>query len=171
MKQPTKKTIAELQEGDFNVYIKARVIRKWKKDYQNNQGKEYFHKVEFVLVDEEKNVIQGLITKSLIKNYDGGIQEGNTYKIGRFQTIRNLRFNIAATHKCRIRFGTRTTIEKIEGDSIPKHGFKFVNFEDIIGDELEGIELIEVIAGVDDYKAVFVQNKSKRMALDLTNKK
>ncbi|XP_074299578.1 uncharacterized protein LOC141630708 [Silene latifolia] len=99
MEQSTQKTIAEIQEGDFNVYIKARVIRKWKKDDWNNQGKGYFHKVEFLLVDEEKNVIQGLITKSRIKKYDGKIQEGKTYKIGRFQTIRNHEFNLATTHK------------------------------------------------------------------------
>ncbi|XP_074297901.1 uncharacterized protein LOC141628694 [Silene latifolia] len=146
-------------------------LRKWKKDDWNNQGKGYFHKVEFLLVDEGKNFIQGLITKSLIKKYDGRIQEGKTYKIGRFQTIRNHGFNLATTHKCRIRFGTWTTIDEIEGGLIPKHGFKFVGYEDIISNKLEGRQLIDVIAGVDDYKAIFVHNNYKRMALDLGNQK
>ncbi|XP_074304946.1 uncharacterized protein LOC141639800 [Silene latifolia] len=87
MEQPTQKTIAEIQEGDFNVFMKVRVIRKWKKQEWNNHGKGIFHKVEFLMVDEENNVVQGSITKSLIKKYDGRIQEGKTYKIGRFQTV------------------------------------------------------------------------------------
>ncbi|XP_074306632.1 replication protein A 70 kDa DNA-binding subunit A-like [Silene latifolia] len=169
MEQPTQKTIAEIQEGDFNVYMKVRVIRKWKKQEWNNHGKGIFHKVEFLMVDQEKNVVQGLITKSLIKKYDGRIQEGKTYKIGRFQTVRNHGFHLATTHKYRIRFGTRTTIDEIECGSIPKHGFKFVSFEDIISNKLEGRQLIDVIGGVEDYNAVFVQNNSKRMALDLAN--
>ncbi|XP_074283929.1 uncharacterized protein LOC141608478 [Silene latifolia] len=169
MEQPTQKTIAEIQEGDFNVYMKVRVIRKWKKQEWNNHGKGIFHKVEFLMVDEEKNVVQGLITKSLIKKYDGRIQEGKTYKIGRFQTVRNHGFHLATTHKYRIRFDTRTTIDEIECGSIPKHGFKFVSFEDIISNKLEGRQLIDVIGGVEDYNAVFVHNNSKRMALDLAN--
>ncbi|XP_074309151.1 uncharacterized protein LOC141643752 [Silene latifolia] len=169
MEQPTQKTIAEIQEGDFNVYMKVRVIRKWKKQEWNNHGKGIFHKVEFLMVDEENNVVQGLITKSLIKKYDGRIQEGKTYKIGRFQTVRNHGFHLATTHKYRIRFGTRTTIDEIECGSIPKHGFKFVSFEDIISNKLEGRQLIDVIGGVEDYNAVFVHNNTKRMALDLAN--
>ncbi|XP_074289418.1 uncharacterized protein LOC141614571 [Silene latifolia] len=169
MVQPTQKTIVEIQEGDFNIYIEARVIMKWKKDEWNNHGKGNFQKVEFLLVDEEKNVIQGLITKSLIKKYDGKIQEGKTYKIERFQTVCNHGFNLATTHKCRIRFGMQTTIDEIECGLIPKHGFKFVSFEDIISNKLEGRQLIDVIGGVEDYKAVFVHNNSKRMALDLAN--
>ncbi|XP_074304973.1 replication protein A 70 kDa DNA-binding subunit A-like [Silene latifolia] len=169
MEQPTQKTIAEIQEGDFNVYMKVRVIRKWKKQEWNNHGKGIFHKVEFLMVDEENNVVQGLITKSLIKKYDGRIQEGKTYKIGRFQTVRNHGFHLATTHKYRIRFGTRTTIDEIECGSIPKHGFKFVSFEDIISNKLEGRQLIDVIGGVEDYHAVFVHNNTKRMTLDLAN--
>ncbi|XP_074267072.1 uncharacterized protein LOC141590374 [Silene latifolia] len=169
MEQPTQKTIAEIQEGDFNVYMKVRVIRKWKKQEWNNHGKGIFHKVEFLMVDEEKNVVQGLITKSLIKKYDGRIQEGKTYKIGRFQTVRNHGFHLETTHKYRIRFGTRTTIDEIECGSIPKHGFKFVSFEDIISNKLEGRQLIDVIGGVEDYNVVFVHNNSKRMALNLAN--
>ncbi|XP_074267148.1 replication protein A 70 kDa DNA-binding subunit A-like [Silene latifolia] len=169
MEQPTQKTIAEIQEGDFNVYMKVRVIRKWKKQEWNNHGKWIFHKVEFLMVDEENNVVQGLITKSLIKKYHGRIQEGKTYKIGRFQTVRNHGFHLATTHKYRIRFGTRTTIDEIECGSIPKHGFKFISFEDIISNKLEGRQLIDVIGGVEDYNAVFVHNNTKRMALDLAN--
>ncbi|XP_074265164.1 replication protein A 70 kDa DNA-binding subunit D-like [Silene latifolia] len=153
MQEPQQISVSKLIRGTTGVYVKVRVVRKWKKeDFRKAFVGEDFS-LELILVDEEGHVIQATVGKALIQSFEDKIIEGYTYKIGRFQTFQNRGYDIATAHKCRLRFGSTTTIERIQA-LIPKSAFKFVSFQDIIDNNLDGRMLIDVIAEVDAYDMV-----------------
>ncbi|XP_074297783.1 uncharacterized protein LOC141628555 [Silene latifolia] len=148
------------------VYVKVRVVRKWKKeDFRKAFVGEDFS-LELILVDEEGHVIQATVGKALIQSFEDKIIEGYTYKIDRFQTFQNRGYDIATAHKCRLRLDPQQQSKEFK-HSYPKAYIS--EFVSIINQIVSSF--FDVIAEVDAYDMLSNINNLERTYLVLEDLK
>ncbi|XP_074297451.1 uncharacterized protein LOC141628178 [Silene latifolia] len=109
--------------------IKKRVIRMWLRKSDKNptvvQG------VELILADQNGDTIQATIKKSLVKIFLEVLNEGDTYKIRKFNTSSNrLGYDMATFHLCKIWFEYSTRVIPVLIPDIPNFVLTFYTFKD-----------------------------------------
>ncbi|XP_074277182.1 uncharacterized protein LOC141600826 [Silene latifolia] len=109
--------------------ITVRVIRMWLRTSDKNptvvQG------VEFILADQNGYAIQASIKKNLVKLFLELLNEGDTYKIRKFNNSSNrLGYDMATFHPCKIWFEYSTKVIPVTIPDIPLSVHTFYTFRE-----------------------------------------
>lgn len=122
-----------LEPNKRNSEITIRVLRKWLREFIDNQGKKFINGMELICVDIDGILIQVSIKQGVVRIFDPLIKEGRTYKFAKFVTEPNIGVERATFHNSRINFQFSTKVkEVVENENIPTQVNSFVSFEDII---------------------------------------
>ncbi|XP_074318384.1 uncharacterized protein LOC141655192 [Silene latifolia] len=109
--------------------IKVRVIRMWLRTSDKNPS--VVQGVELILADQNGDTIQATIKKSLVKIFLEVLNEGDTYKIRKFNTSFNrLGYDMATYHLCKIWFEYSTKVIPVPIPDIPHTVHTFYTFKD-----------------------------------------
>ncbi|XP_074265365.1 uncharacterized protein LOC141587795 [Silene latifolia] len=130
----TPVAIRHLKEDMFIAEIVVRVVHMWERKSFYNKGKTLV--LEMLLLDAEDNTIQATIRKSIIFKFRNRLHEGHLYKLSRFTVNANKGAEIATSGEVRIYFAYPTVLIEVHDLLIPRYGFKYVEFDDILSERM-----------------------------------
>ncbi|XP_074270191.1 uncharacterized protein LOC141593136 [Silene latifolia] len=140
---PVTSTISQLKPNVRHQTLLARVVRKWYRPefLIPNQHST----IEILLLDIEKNIIQATVRKLLVDRFDPRVVEGVAYKITGFKVAENNGSEIATPQPFRLYFEFGTLVLQSPNSPIPRYGFSFQEFGDIIANDSLDKHFIDVV--------------------------
>ncbi|KAK9671113.1 hypothetical protein RND81_12G008000 [Saponaria officinalis] len=159
-------SLSQLRPDVRNKEIVVRVIQKWKRVSQKEPIQLYGMKM--ILLDEEEQLIQASIYKTLVSKYDKEIKEGHVYKFSKFKTGPNYGIEKVTTHPCRLFIEFSSKVEQHRELPIPLYAFRFTTFDDIIHGNVISDQYFDVIGEFSEYYNI-VESKEgyRRTKIDL----
>ncbi|XP_074300284.1 replication protein A 70 kDa DNA-binding subunit C-like [Silene latifolia] len=176
----TPVALRHLQADMITAEISVRVVHLWeRKSFYN---KEETLALEMLLLDAEDNLIQVTIRKRIIFKFKDRISEGHLYKLSRFTVEANKGAEMATSEELRIYFAYPTVVREVHNLSIPRYGFRFVDFGDILSERVSDEHFIDVIgkfSGVGEVKptkngnswmTIYIENiRKEKLACSIWN--
>ncbi|XP_074318321.1 uncharacterized protein LOC141655126 [Silene latifolia] len=124
--------LRHLKADMITAEISVRVVHIWeRKSFYN---KEETLALEMLLLIAEDNLIQATIRKCIIFKFKDRISEGHLYKLSRFTVEANKGAEMATSEELRIYFAYPTVVREVHNLPIPRYGFRFVDFGDILSE-------------------------------------
>ncbi|XP_074276979.1 uncharacterized protein LOC141600634 [Silene latifolia] len=140
---PVTSTISQLKPNVRHQTLLARVVRKWYRPeflIPNQHAT-----IEILLLDIEKNIIQATVRKLLVDRFDPRVVEGVAYKITGFKVAENNGSEVATPQPFRLYFEIGTLVLQSPNSPIPRYGFSFQEFGDIIANDSLDKHFIDVV--------------------------
>ncbi|XP_057248946.1 uncharacterized protein LOC130590499 [Beta vulgaris subsp. vulgaris] len=113
--------------------------------------------------------IQASCRKGLIMQFTPSIKEGEFKQISNFLVRDNGALEKATNHNCVISLNYGSIIEECQVLDIPKFGFTFPKFDDIISKQLLDMYYIDVIRQLNGYSGITETAKSRMMTIELVD--
>ncbi|XP_074293655.1 uncharacterized protein LOC141620767 [Silene latifolia] len=150
-------------------FIKVRVIRMWLRKSDKNPS--VVQGVELILADQNGDTIQATIKKNLVKIFLEVLNEGDTYKIRKFNTSSNrLGYDMATYHQCKIWFEYSTKVIPAPIPDIPHTVHTFYTFKDFAMGAMPDKLYVDVIGQLEHvYPIKLNGDGTKRMTIVLGN--
>ncbi|KAK9756874.1 hypothetical protein RND81_01G126400 [Saponaria officinalis] len=127
-------TIRQLTVGVRLTQMNVRVIHKWTRPDIKEKGK--IRSIELLLLDAENEVIQATIMKQLVSYFGPKVTVGEVYTIRSLKVDSNIGPDKATSNPCRLKFLFSSKVQGTNDTSIPLHGYRFADFEDILNDKV-----------------------------------
>ncbi|XP_048491441.2 uncharacterized protein LOC125492768 [Beta vulgaris subsp. vulgaris] len=159
--------ISEIGKGMKLCTIEVRIIRVWERPNFKNQLET--ESIEMVLMDSEGSKIQASCRKGLILQFMPKIKEGEFKQFSNFLVRENGAMEKPMTHNCVLSLNYGSRIEECRVLDIPKFGFTFAKFEDIISKRLPDTYYIDIIGQLTGYSGITETTKSRMMTIELVD--
>ncbi|XP_074315290.1 uncharacterized protein LOC141651477 [Silene latifolia] len=167
--QITSTKISKLAKYVRNVEIAVRVVCLWKRENHRNKGEIYG--IEMILVDAEGDTIQASISKSMLYKFKSRVTEGRTYRLGKFTVADNVGYMTGTKNPLRIWFEYSTFAIETNDEHIPKYGFQFTSFADIIHENVKLDSYLDIIGEFEASHPIAVSEKGNEWThIDLIDK-
>ncbi|XWS10686.1 hypothetical protein CRYUN_Cryun38cG0018900 [Craigia yunnanensis] len=126
----TYQSLSELEIGKPPGEIRVRVARTW---YNVNYKSNNVLSFNFLVIDEKGDALQATVIKSPAGPFESQIKEGNLYIISGFRVTKQKSSYNAISAPCSLTITSTTKVVQTEipTDSIPKHHFQFIEFENL----------------------------------------
>ncbi|KAL2898322.1 Replication factor A protein 1 [Bienertia sinuspersici] len=118
-----------------NMTIKVRIIRLWKPPNYNNPSED--GSIEMVFLDEKGGKILASVKKTLIKRFSNLLHEGQLRVITNFGVGESTGNYKPTQHPYKINFFFTTLVHACDNLAIPRYGFNFMSFDDILSKQLD----------------------------------
>ncbi|XP_074283179.1 replication protein A 70 kDa DNA-binding subunit B-like [Silene latifolia] len=167
--QITSTKISKLAKYVRNVEIVVCVVCLWKGENYRNKGEIYG--IEMILVDAEGDTIQASISKSILYKFKSRVTEGRTYRLGKFTVADNVGYMTGTKNPLRIWFEYSTFAIETNDEHIPKYGFQFTSFADIIHENVKLDSYLDIIREFEASHPIAVsENGNEWTHIDLIDK-
>ncbi|XP_057247050.1 uncharacterized protein LOC125494093 [Beta vulgaris subsp. vulgaris] len=160
-------SISEIGKGMKLCTIEVRIIRVWERPNFKNQLEA--ESIETVLMDLEGSKIQASCRKGLIIQFMPKIKEGELRQFSNFLVRENGAMEKSTTHNCVLSLKYGSCIEECRVLDIPKFGFTFAKFEDIISKRLPDMYYIDIIGQLTGYSGITETIKSRMRTIELVD--
>ncbi|KAL2907168.1 Replication protein A 70 kDa DNA-binding subunit, partial [Bienertia sinuspersici] len=132
--------ISEITPKRETWKIKVRIIRLWKTPGFEKPSEEY--SIEMVLMDEKGSKISATVKKSHVDKFSPLLLENEYRIITNFGVGQNTGSYKTTEHPYKIIFFFSTAVQSCEDLRIPRYGFSFVSYDDIMSNKLDDTILI-----------------------------
>ncbi|KAK9750946.1 hypothetical protein RND81_02G231600 [Saponaria officinalis] len=146
-------TISQLTVGVRLTQMNVRVIHKWTRPDLKEKGK--IGSIELLLLDAENEVIQATIAKQLVSYLGPKFTVGEVYTIRSLTVDSNIGLDKATSNPCRLKFLFSSKVQGINDTSIPLHGYRFADFEDILDGKVATTHYIGVVGKLFEIGPIF----------------
>ncbi|CAG7891536.1 unnamed protein product, partial [Brassica rapa] len=153
-------TLEQLNKKRPYRRLVVRLTRKWEARNLNKNNE--LIGINFLLLDQKENTIQGSVHPSLIEKFGDGLREGAIIEICNFNLQDcNKNYKIS-DHKFQIRLTDRSTIACVEQQlpQIPPEKFRFRNYEEFAQLKDSTYDLYDVIGYIKNMEKTDVRSKT-----------
>ncbi|KAK9725646.1 hypothetical protein RND81_05G159500 [Saponaria officinalis] len=110
--------------------MNVRVVHKWTRPDLKEKVK--IGSIELLPLDAENEVIQATITKQLVSYFGPKVIVGDVYTLRNLTVDSNIGMDKATSNPCRLKFVFSSKVQGTNDTSIPLHGYRFADFDDIL---------------------------------------